>query len=1548
MVRLRHIPAAARAARTRDIAPALALALTLGIALALRLYGVEWDSGYPFTPHPDERAILMRVGELALPSPGEVGDLLDADRSPLNPRWFPYGSFPLYLLKGFQGLLSALPGVEIHDLRVLGRALSALADTATVGLVYLLGARLYGRREGLLAAIFVALAVLHVQLSHFFAVDTIMAVCAVAALYLLARVAREGRARDSLAAGVVIGLGIATKVTLMPIYGAFVMAHAIYALGLLDNGDDDQRSLADRLSTAASGLLLGGALSVVVFAAVQPYAFLDFARFMGDVVEQSEMVRRIRDYPYTRQYVDTTPYWYHVRQLATWGLGLPLGIVVWAGLVHAAMRGMRPVHGLAYLAAGLALPAALLILSSSLLAIVAAAGIALLALAATLPFRSVESRGSVLLLSWVVPYLLITGSFEVKFLRYMIPATPFLVLFGSRMLLDLWDAASVRLPRLRPLLMAGLFLLLAATGFYAVAYTTIYAQEHPAIRTARWINANAPKDSVILKEHWEEGIPGLHGYEIRELPLYNEDTETKLGRIATELAGADYVVFYSNRLYGTIPRLPDRYPFSGEYYRLLFSGKLGYQLADVQTSYAGLAGVTFVDDTLSRPGVPSPGRLPSASKDGLVLNMGFADESFTVYDHPMTLVFENRGRQTFEAIEQALDRLLPDGARVPGLMLTPEESEAQRAGGTWSEIVRPASWTARLPVLSWLLVVELMSLLALPVALVLLRRLPDRGYLLAKPLGLLLVYLVVWLLASYGLLAFSLASIAAAFAAIAAVSFALLVIHRREIAAFVACRWKTLLAGEAVFLAAFLVFVVVRMANPDLWHPHLGGEKPMDMAYLNAVLKSSYMPPYDPWFSGGYINYYYWGQFMVATLVRATGIDPAVAFNLAVPLFFALTAGAAYSIVYNLASGTRAGPGQSTQPAFPTSGDLAATVIPAKAGFLPQEPSLIQGDEGWGPHNLEPAPVPDARQESGIPRSRSAEGRPGGEIRTRLARLALSPAGAGLAGAAFVVVLGNLDGAVQVLGGAWDALVRNMPAGGFDFWRSTRVMPPDPPGHEITEFPFFTFLFGDLHAHLMALPFTLLAIGLSLAVVMSGRGGESGQTRWGPAELARIALLGLVVGSLRAINTWDVPVYTLLAAAAILLAAYFRNGGLSLRVIVESGAKTVLAVAVGFLAFLPYHASTETFFTSVEATTNQTVLWQFLLIHGLFVFIVASHLLLDLRGNWLPSWRRLWSSVGESRARLASLGIAVLLAVYLAFSFLTGVTGSTIPFALLLLVLAAASGVKHLASRQPDARQVTFATVLVCAALAVVVGLDIFRVEGDIDRMNSVFKLYLQVWVLLAIAAAYLGWRILRSGVLARAMPGPWSATWGWALALLVIGAAVYPVLGTQDRLRTRFDSLPLTLDGTAYMRTAVYNDANGQIDLSADYDAIRWLQDNVEGSPVILEGLTPNYRWGGRVSVYTGLPTIVGWRWHQEQQRWGYRQFVGQRARDVNRIYATPDAAEGLDLMRKYGVEYVYLGQLERLYYPDQGLDKFDADMAGSLEQVYRTDQVRIYRLRP
>ena len=143
------------------------------------------------------------------------------------------------------------------------------------------------------------------------------------------------------------------------------------------------------------------------------------------------------------------------------------------------------------------------------------------------------------------------------------------------------------------------------------------------------------------------------------------------------------------------------------------------------------------------------------------------------------------------------------------------------------------------------------------------------------------------------------------------------------------------LGFEALFLIAFLAFLAVRLANPDLWHPWRGGEKPMDFAYLNAVARSTIMPPYDPWFAGGFLNYYYYGQFIVATMLRLTGILPHVAYNIAVPMLFAMTAGAAFSVVYNLAALTlrsRGVPlGSMRSPIY---AGLAAVVLTAVAGNI--------------------------------------------------------------------------------------------------------------------------------------------------------------------------------------------------------------------------------------------------------------------------------------------------------------------------------------------------------------------------------------------------------------------------------------------------------------------------------------------------------------------------------------------------------------------------------------------------------------------------------------
>ena len=1496
------------ARRGRDLSPCVALtglAVVLVVALALRLYGVNWDEGYSWTPHPDERAILSKVHELSPPPLSDLSVLFDAEASPWNPRWFAYGSFPLYMLKGVELVSGFVPGLDVQDMRVPGRVLSALADVGTVALVYFLGASIWSRRSGLLAAALVALAVLHIQLSHFFAVDTFLALFSTATVFFLVRVARRGRTMDSVLAGLFLGLALATKISVAPMLAAYFVAHFMYAFGLAQSDDDRPAMLVDRILDAVKGAAFGGLAAIAVFLVTQPYAILDWTRFYADVVEQSEMVRRIRDYPYTRQYVDTTPYIYQLRQMLTWGFGWPVGIVAFAGMIYAAVRGLKFPWAMAYLVVGFGCPMGVLLLTTSSTGILAASFIAVAAILVSIPVRRPETRVDALLLAWVAPYFFITGAFEVKFLRYLLPIAPVLLLLGSRMLIDGWEWASRLGSRARKVLVPAIVAIGAVsayvTVFYALAYTSVYTSEHPAVRGAEWIRENAPLNSVILKEHWEEGLPGLHGYRVLELQMYNDDRPYKINQISDLLARADVLTLYSNRLYGTVPRLEDRYPVSREYYRLLFEGQLGYQLEAQFTSYPSLFGVALVDDTFRRPRLPTPAGIASAGLYAAEIELGYADESFTVYDHPKVLIFRNVSRMDAGAISDLIlsaaegfpeNRPAPSFAERPTegrrLMLTPSQLEAQRAGGTWSDIVDSDGWPSRMPVVAWLIVVQGIGILAFPLAFVVFRPLADRGWILSKGLGLLTVGLVTWLLASLELVTFGRLGVSIGVLALFAASAVTLALHREPILRFLKDRWKTVAIAEMVFLLAFLVFVLIRMANPDLWHPYRGGEKPMDMAYLNAVLKSSYMPPYDPWFAGGYINYYYWGQFLVGTLIHATGVVPEIAVNLTVPLFFALTAGFGYSIAYNLASSSRS------------------------AGVVP-------------------------------------------------------PVFAGVLGGVFVAVLGNLDGAIQVAQSAWRVLVEAAPVGEFDFWRSSRMMGPDPPGHEITEFPYFTFLFADPHAHLLALPFTLLSVGVAAAVVLGMAHRRALESAWSPAQLCRIAALGLVVGALRLLNTWDYPTYLLLGLGAVALGEYLAQGGLSLSMLFRAAIKSIVVFAVGYLAFLPYHLNYETFFAGVEATTNTTALWQFLAIHGLFVFIIGSFCIWELR----PVTARVWNKARQLAILTEKPGggspsvpvverfqfgagtmLAVIVGLVLVGYGLTALTSgfnwSTVLVIGILMALTTAVGIRIIGSGGRDVPAPAFVCLMALTALSVVVGLDFIRVEGDIDRMNSVFKFYLQVWVLLALAAAYMVWRILNSTMFSGTRRWTFRYVWVGVLGALVIGSAIYPILGTQDRLRDRFEGkvTPLTLDGLAFVPGSVYRDLKGRINMERDFEGIRWLRENVQGSPVVLEANTPTYRWGGRVSIHTGLPSVVGWKWHQEQQRYGYRDMVVSRIRDVDRIYSTSDVSRAVSLIDQYDVKYVYLGQVERLYYPADGIAKFEAGLAPFLRRVFETDYVTIYEV--
>ena len=187
---------------------------------------------------------------------------------------------------------------------------------------------------------------------------------------------------------------------------------------------------------------------------------------------------------------------------------------------------------------------------------------------------------------------------------------------------------------------------------------------------------------------------------------------------------------------------------------------------------------------------------------------------------------------------------------------------------------------------------------------------------------------------------------------------------------------------------------------------------------------------------------------------------------------------------------------------------------------------------------------------------------------------------------------------------------------------------------------------------------------------------------------------------------------------------------------------------------------------------------------------------------------------------------------------------------------------------------------------------------------------------------------------------------WFGAAAVLIISSFIYPVLGTFDRINDRFGETGMTLDGVAYMGKAHHLEDDAKLDLKWDLEAIEWLQNNIYGSPVILEAHAAQYRWNGRVSAHTGLPTILGWPWHQIQQRNDYKDSILERVQDIELIYDLDDITVTRTLLTKYQVSLIYVGELEKSYYSRAGLDKFDRMVSdGIIERVFQNRGATIYR---
>ncbi len=1029
--------------------------------------------------------------------------------------------------------------------------------------------------------------------------------------------------------------------------------------------------------------------------------------------------------------------------------------------------------------------------------------------------------------------------------------------------------------------------------------------------------------SIANEGAWDDGLPvRLDGYDgfagIYEpglnFDMYEDDNPDKLARFYDILDHAEYIFISSSRQWGTLPRLPERFPMTSKYYRHLMgcppdlSIERCYEIAQVG-DFRGDLGFEFVKVFQSDPAIGS-----------FRLNDQSSEEAFTVYDHPKVFIFRKESSYESEKVRQILGsvdlskvvHVTPKraGDLPKNMMLPPDRLAVQLEGGTWSEIFNTDSWLNRWPILTiivWYLIVALIGIIAYPILRLALPGLADRGYPLSRTAGLLFISYLVWLAGSFKI-PFTKPTITIVGIAIIGISGVLLYLQREGFRREWREKSNYFLVIEVLFLAFFIFDLLIRIGNPDLWHPWKGGEKPMDFSYLNAVLKSSSFPPYDPWFSGGYINYYYYGFVYIGVLVKWLGIVPSVAYNLIIPTLFSMIAMGAFSIGWNLFCIGK--PAilrlKALIKSLPFITGIAAALAVAVLGNLGTLRMIYQGYQRLAA--------------------------PGGNIE----------------GANIVIrLIWAIEGALMTLTGS------SLPYGIADwYWLPSRAIPAPNDVEPITEFPFFTVLYGDPHAHLFALPLTLLALAWALSILFArGWGNTSRDNQINLSIRVGTSLLvgGLAIGALRPTNTWDFPIYLVLGLLAVGYAVgknlepqkrfseKFENLPATFRWI---GIVIVSMLALGGLAFLLYQPYANWYvqgYTDIQLWKGtHTPFWSYLTHWGIFLFVIISWLLWETR-EWMAN-----TPLSALRKLTRYRGIIVVCGL-LTIILIIVLQFMKVSIAWFVLLLIIWDCILIFRPGLSDAKRAVL--VMIAAGLSLTLMVEIIVLVGDIGRMNTVFKFYLQVWTLLGLsAAAGFGWTLASTFKWTPA----WRTIWQTMIILLTAAAGLYPLLGGTAKIKDRMaENVPLTLDGMAFMEYSQFDDLGVQMDLNQDYQAIRWLQENIADSPVIIEGNMVEYHWGTRNTIYTGLPNVIGWNWHQRQQRASASEdFVQERISEVNEFYLTTEPDQAKSILDDYGVKYIILGQLERALYPGPGLEKFN-ELNGILwDEVYHSEETVIYQV--
>ena len=742
--------------------------------------------------------------------------------------------------------------------------------------------------------------------------------------------------------------------------------------------------------------------------------------------------------------------------------------------------------------------------------------------------------------------------------------------------------------------------------------------------------------------------------------------------------------------------------------------------------------------------------------------------------------------------------------------------------------------------------------------------------------------------------------------------------------------YKAVITAEILFLAAFIFMTLLKSMLPNLDHT----ETPMEMAFLSAILRSDTFPPRDPWLSGYGISYYYFGYIIVSLLVRVTAVEPAVGFTLAVSLWYALAALVVYGISYQLLCDwrVRVYGAEAADLWHRTKGRFLALLAPLLMLFSGNLEGLLEifYAKGWFWQT-------------------NAEG---------------------VTTSSFWKWIDITDLKIAPMGSA--SFIPNRSS--WWWWQGSRVLGDyDIQGNFkeiIDEFPFFSFYLGDLHPHVLAIPFVLVVLALCYELFKRLFTYQASESIFDDAvqffsDRANLGfcLFSLVfIGGIAFLNTWDFPIYFGLFMLVILAWRIHFTGWSSKRLleIIMVGAVSALIAFTGYIPFfLSFSSQAGGFLPSLIYFTTGKQLWIFF--GGLLIPIMI----------WLI-WLSIQHGTGTTRLRGILNALGIWVTAFL-FSMLTGVIGLSLiggalsgsklaelgskiydaqglgnthdilletvlrriqsPFGWITLVILFGFILSLFLRRPAEAKQrsmpINHETGFLMLVLLVAGGLIAFPeffylLDGFGWRMNTIFKFYYQAWLLLSICASF------AIVVLFAQIKSAWKWVIQSGISILLVLVLIYPTMASFYRFVIDHNQT-MSLDGAYHIRT------NSPLEM----DAIDWLRQAPDG--VVVESVGGSYRPDfGKVSTYSGLQTILGWPGHEGQWRGGYTE-VGSREEDVRRIYQLRNWDEARQLLDQYNVRYIYIGQTERFTYSIE-----ESKFMNNLDIVFQNDAVTIYEYLP